>query len=141
MESENSARAEQDLWQRTLQQIPTILGRLVYLARLRDAESDRYVHHGLEAVFGAEAAEGALRKSHQEVLETLLSLPLGELRADVERYVDDLPQARRRTVNTWLKTKPHLLFLPPLCSDAQRELYEANLLLLLQRMKEEARGR
>jgi hypothetical protein len=134
------ARAEQDLWQRTLQQIPTLFGRLIYLARLRNAETDCYEHHGLRAVFGEEEAEAALRNSHQQVLEMLLALPMDTQRGDLDRCLEEMPQAKRRTVGAWLRTKPYLQFLPPGSSDAQKELFEANVLLLLRSFKEAKRA-
>ncbi|MDP9115300.1 MAG: hypothetical protein M3O20_16675, partial [Acidobacteriota bacterium] len=55
-----------DLWKHTLSQIPTVYGRLVYLASLRDPNSGTYRHHGLSASFGREQSIYALRKSHEQ---------------------------------------------------------------------------
>lgn len=123
--------AEEDLWRRTLQQIPTMLGKLAYLSKLRNTETDRYEHFGLSAVFGPDAAEVAMRSSHLDLLEQWLALPLDRQRVDLEEYLDSLPQPFLKSVNSWLRTAPYLQFLPPQRSNAQQELYLANLLLLL----------
>ena len=44
--------AASDLWRNTLSQIPSVFGRLVYLASLRNANNGRYEHHGLALVLG-----------------------------------------------------------------------------------------
>lgn len=129
-DAQNSS-AEEDLWRRTLQQIPTAMGKLAYLARLRNSETDRYEHFGLSAVFGVEAAEAAMRSSHLDLLEQWLSLPLDEQRADLQEYLESLPQSFSRSVSSWLRTKPYVQFLPPQRSPAQQELYMANVLLFL----------
>lgn len=123
--------AEEDLWRRTLQQIPTLLGKLAYLSKLRNTETDRYEHFGLSAAFGVDAAEAAMRSSHLELLEQWLALPLDHQRKDLEEYLDSLPQPFQKSVNSWLRTAPYVQFLPPQRSQAQQELYLANLLLLL----------
>ncbi len=123
--------AEEDLWRRTLQQIPTMLGKLAYLSKLRNTETDRYEHFGLSAVFGTDAAEVAMRSSHLDLLEQWLALPLDRQRVDLEEYLDSLPQPFLKSVNSWLRTAPYIQFLPPQRSNAQQELYMANLLLLL----------
>ena len=56
--------ASDDLWRRTISQIPSIYGRLVYLGRLRNSDTGRYEHHGLAAMFDANLADSALRESH-----------------------------------------------------------------------------
>jgi hypothetical protein len=123
--------AEEDLWRRTLQQIPTQLGKLAYLARLRNTETDRYEHYGLSAVFGAEAAEAAMRASHLELLEQWLAYPLHRQRSDLQDYLETLPQPFHKTVSSWLQTAPYAHFLPPQRSQAQQELFLTNVLLLL----------
>lgn len=47
-------RPAEDLWRRTLSGIPSIYGRLAFLASLRDVNTGRYEHHGLAMIFGAE---------------------------------------------------------------------------------------
>lgn len=129
--------ATEDLWERTLNQIETRVGRLAYLSRLRNAESDRYEHHGLIAVFGADAAEEALRRSHQEVLVGLLNLSILDQKDDVLKYIQSLPQSPRRLLANWKRNKGYERLLPNSASVAQKELFEGNIRLIIQHLKVE----
>ena len=129
--------ATEDLWERTLNQIETRVGRLAYLSRLRNAESDRYEHHGLIAVFGVEAAEDALRRSHQEVLVGMLNLSLLDQKDEFLKYIQGLPQSPRRLLANWEKNKGYEMLLPMTASSAQRELFEGNIRLIIKHLKVE----
>ena len=56
--------ASADLWRNTISQIPSVFGRLVYLASLRNPNNGSYEHHGLALVFGEDEANKALKNSH-----------------------------------------------------------------------------
>jgi hypothetical protein len=132
--------ASEDLWERTLNQLPTRMGKLAYLSRLRNLETDRYEHHGLIAVFGETAAEDALRKSHEEVLMSLLGLGILDQISDVRAYIEGLPQSAQRLLTNWEKSKGYEVLLPPASSPAQRELFEANMTLIIRHLKSEFSG-
>ena len=72
MERKFDRGAAADLWRHTLAQIPTVFGRLVYLATLRDANTGVYEHHGLSQIFGEEEADRTLRQSHIEMFNEWL---------------------------------------------------------------------
>jgi hypothetical protein len=129
--------ATEDLWERTLAQIETRMGRMAYLSRLRNPETDRYEHHGLMTVFGEEAAEDALRHSHEDVLMSLLGMSILDQKDDVKKYVEGLPQSKRRLLSAWEKNREYQTLLPSRASDAQRILFEANLRLIIQHLKGE----
>ena len=130
--------ASEDLWERTLSQIPTRFGRMAYLARLRNPETERYEHHGLISIFGESEAEAALRNSHWEVLESFLSLGVLDQRDDVAQYTVTLPQSARRVLESWERNQGYLTFLPQSVSLAQRELFDANLSLIVRHLRDEA---
>lgn len=129
--------ATEDLWERTLNQIATKVGQLAYLSRLRSVESDRYEHHGLAAVFGKDAAEDALRRSHQEVLVSLLNLSLLDQTDEVSKYIQGLPQSPRRLLSNWEKNRGYEALLPTSASSAQRQLFEGNIRVIIQHLKVE----
>ncbi len=129
--------ATEDLWERTLNQIETRMGRMAYLSRLRNPETDRYEHHGLMAVFGEEAAEEALRASHEQVLMGMLGMSLLDQKDDVKKYIEGLPQSARRLLGSWERTKGFEALLPPRATPAQRELFETNLLLIIRHLRGE----
>lgn len=129
--------ATEDLWERTLNQIGTRMGRLSYLSRLRNPETDRYEHHGLSAVFGEAAAEDALRRSHRDALMSFLNLGILDQVSDVKRYLEGLPQSARRLLANWEKTKGYESMLPPVASVAQKALFEGNMVVIIRHLKGE----
>jgi hypothetical protein len=127
-----------DLWRRTLEQIPTLYGRLVYLTSLRNADSGRYEHHGLTLLFGAEAADIALRDSHRRTYVEWLSLPLAAQRADLLCYMDSLEVPPARLVETWIELAPYRNLAPALAREEERILFESDLEAILSQLKGEA---
>lgn len=111
---------------------------MAYLARLRNPETERYEHHGLISIFGESEAEAALRNSHWEVLESFLSLGVLDQRDDVAQYTVTLPQSARRVLESWERNQGYLTFLPQSVSLAQRELFDANLSLIVRHLRDEA---
>ena len=59
--------AAEDLWRHTLSRIPTLFGRIAYLASLRDPNSGIYRHHGLSAVFGRDESSNACARATSEL--------------------------------------------------------------------------
>ncbi len=128
---EPHSRPAEDLWRRTLAHIPSIYGKLAFLASLVDVNTGRYEHHGLAVIFGAEEADRALRKSHEEVLLDWLSLQLEQQKADLELYFSTLPASKKTLVENWRRLMPYRAVLPAWASQSQRDLFESNFSLLL----------
>lgn len=74
--------ALEDFEANTLVAVPGLLGRLSYVAGLRDGNGT-YEHWGLAKVYGDEAATCAIRASHRELLSKALKKPLAVLLNDV----------------------------------------------------------
>lgn len=134
---EPQPRPAEELWRRTLANIPSIYGRLAYLASLVNVNSGRYEHHGLATIFGPEEADQALRKSHQQALLEWLSLQLEQQKADLELYFSTLPASRKTLVESWSRLKPYLMVVPAGASEAQRELFESNFAVLFRLLRSE----
>src|ERR1700757_1752949 len=81
--------ALRDLKESTLVAVSGLLGKLAYLASLR-REHGRYEHWGMEAVYGAESSQRALKTAHTEMLTGVLRTPLPSL-------LEDLEQSRNRS--------------------------------------------
>lgn len=124
-------RPAEDLWRRTLAHIPSIYGRLAFLASLMDVNTGRYAHHGLAVIFGQEEADRALRKCHEETFLDWLSLQLEQQKADLELYFSSLPASKKNLVENWRRLMPYRTVPPASASPAQRELFESNFSLLL----------
>jgi hypothetical protein len=124
-------RPSQDLWRRTLSQIPSIFGRLDYLSRLRDPHSGIYRHHGLGQVFGEEEAGRALRESHEASFRDWLALSLEHQRADLALFFSDLLVERQTLIETWLRLGHYRSVLPTSVAGPERTLFLADIETLL----------
>jgi len=72
-----------DLFERTLANIPGVLGKLGYIAELRGEE--KYVHWGLARVYGEEALQRAMAEVHRGLFLQVLRTPLRQLLDDAAR--------------------------------------------------------
>jgi hypothetical protein len=79
--------ALQDVKETTLSAVSGLLGKLAYLASLRRKEG-RYEHWGMESIYGAEAAERALKTAHSDILKTVLRTPIAQLEQDLKVSCD-----------------------------------------------------
>lgn len=139
-EARNHARtASEDLWRRTLVQIPSVYGRLVYLSKLRNNDTGRYEHHGLAAMFDENMADAALRDSHVKSFREWLEFDLEQQRADLELYMTDHPGSRRTLLESWLRLAPFRASLPVSASPADRELFLGEFEALLRILLNESR--
>jgi len=129
-----------DLWKHTLSQIPSIYGRMVYLASLRDANSGIYRHHGLSAAFGREESLNALRKSHEDTFGEWLNLPLPSKSADLVTYFQNIDENPRQVVTYLVRAAPYLSQLPDSASPAQRHQFKMEMEILLELIKNDSGG-
>jgi hypothetical protein len=137
MSSQPWRSASDDVWRRTLCQIPTIYGRLVYLAQRRNPDSGVYEHHGLAKMFGEEEADGALHSSHNLTFRHWLESGLEEQKADLALYFAGLPTSRKVLVENWLRLSPYRNLVPFDASPADRELFLSDLELILKLIRNE----
>lgn len=129
--------AAADIWKKTLSQIPSIFGRMVYLASLRNSNSGDYEHHGVAQFFGAENASTALGESHQEVFAEWLCMDLPQQKRDLDVYLSGLEGVRRTVLSTWLRLEPYRGCVPASAREVERELYLADLETLLALLRNE----
>jgi hypothetical protein len=123
--------AASDLWRNTLSQIPSLFGRLVYLASLRNADSGRYEHHGLALRFGEDEANKALKKSHMRTFREWLTLNLEQQKADLEAYLPAKFEDKRAVLAHWLELTPYLNLVPASIRGLEKRLYVSDLKALL----------
>jgi hypothetical protein len=129
-----------DLWKHTLSQIPSVYGRLVYLASLRDANSGIYRHHGLSAAFGREESLNALRKSHEDTFREWLRWPLSDKSADLVSYFQNVDENPRQVVSYLARATPYLSQVPDSASPAQRRQFKMEMEILLELTKNDSGG-
>lgn len=123
--------ASDDLSRHTLSRIPTLYGKLAYLASLRDSSVGGYRHHGLAAVFGREDATNALREGHEKIFAEWLNTPLPDKYEDLTMYLASLDEPISYTVREWLRTKAYRACIPASASRAEKELFLLDLEALL----------
>ncbi len=129
--------AAANIWRNTLSQIPSIFGRMVYLASLRNPNSGDYEHHGVAQFFGAEKANQALSDSHMEVFGEWLCMDLQQQKSDLDVYLSGLEGVRRIVLSTWLRLEPYRGCVPGAAREVERELYLADLEILLAMLRNE----
>jgi len=133
---ERSALA--DLCKNTLSRIPTVSGRLVYLATLRDINSGTYRHHGLITTFGRDEAVRALRESHQAIFQSWLNLTLAEKNEDLRDYLRALDDPQDEVVDHWLQADIYRSYVPASAMQPEMELFCKDLKILLELLRNEA---
>lgn len=126
-----------DLWRNTLSQIPSVFGRMAYLASLRNQNNGEYKHHGLAMVFGDDEANRALQEAHENAFAEWLGYSLEQQKADLDLYLSSLDESKRTVVETWLKLTHYQNLIPTIVMEMQRELYVADLHALLALLRNE----
>lgn len=121
-----------DLWDRTLAQIPTLFGRLAYLASLRNPNANSYQHHGLAARFGARASQSALKDSHVGLLRDWLLLPLAERKADLDHFFTEMETPRAVVIHNWKRLRVYTQYVPLQALKPERELFLGDLEILIE---------
>ncbi len=128
-------KAIRDLWSRTLSQVPTAFGRVVYLASLRDPNTGRYQHFGLAQIYSDENADRALRLSHTQAFGEWLNYPLERQKADLEEYLNSIDGDRVKVLQTWASLAPYRNLLPTDATEAERQLFVSDLELILELLR------
>ena len=75
--------ALEDLLGTTLAGVTGIVGKMEYVASLRDPGTGSYAHWGLSRAYGETAAQQALAEAHRQLFLKMLRTPLCALREDV----------------------------------------------------------
>lgn len=121
----------------TLDQIPTLFGRLVYLASLLDRNIGRYNHPSLSQGLGEAEADRILRECHARSFADWLCLKLERQEADLSLYLAGLAIDVRTVLRTWTCLEPYRDLVPPGALKAERRLYMADLEAVLELLRNE----
>jgi hypothetical protein len=132
------ANALADLEQRTLSQIPTLYGRLVYLASLRNPNSGLYRHHGLELLYGRQETEAALRSAHENGFRDWLDMPMPEQFEDLSGYLGSLEERRQQVLENWKRTMIYRGLIPDALQGPEKTQFLADLEAVMEILKAEA---
>ncbi len=118
-----------ELWRRkTLEEIPSLFGRLVYLASLRDGGTNHYVHASLTPLLGPEGADRMLCHSHHQVFSEWIGFSLAQQKADLDEYVR-IAGDRKHVLRQYRN------LVPPRAREVERQLYLTDLETLFELMR------
>jgi len=124
-------------WNRTLSEIPSTLGRLSYMASLRNANTGIYEHFGLADRVGGDETDRLLRNSHLEVFQRWLCFDLERQKAELDEYLSAQEGDRRQIVANWLSLEPYGIWVPAESRDVERKLFYSDLAVVLELIRAE----
>lgn len=101
--------AAEDLQARTLRAVSGLLGKLEYLAGLRQDDGS-YRHWGLSRVHGDDATQRALGEAHRGVVSAILRTPLRKLLQDLD---DSGRESKRDPADLLTKLRDSSQAVPP----------------------------
>jgi hypothetical protein len=133
---DEARRVTEDFQQHSLARIEGSFARLIYLASLRDHNTGRYHHYGLETRFASEAVDEGLRRCHAEVFTDLLTLSLQHQTQDLLRFFASLKTERARLVEVWQQLRAYQILPPQDCRPLARELFSKNVEVILEVLRQ-----
>src|SRR2546425_688429 len=114
-------------WKRTLQGIPSLIGRLAYLASLRNANTGIYEHAGLSQKIGDVETDRLLRRSHLAVFADWLGYGLERQKQELEDYLAALGGNSRGIIHNWMSVEPYAVWVPSDSIAVERKLFNTDL--------------
>lgn len=108
---------------RSLAGLPGELGRVVYLASLRDSYSGRYVHEGLASVGDESSVHAALLERHVAAFTNASALSIDSLCEQLLEHFASLSQAPMETAKMWMELEPFREVFPRGASELEREFF------------------
>lgn len=123
-----SGHSDATVWRAVLLNAPTLFGRLVLLASLRDPRTGKYSHPDLQSL-GPQEAERILRSCHQQVFHQWISSGLAEQKADLSEYLRSMGGPR--------DALPYRNLAPVSAREVERQLYLTDLETLLELLRYE----
>jgi len=119
-----------DLTAKYLDPLDGVFSRLAYVSGLREPVSGNYVHDRLAALYGTERVNEVVARSHEEVFERLLEMPLNSQEGELSRYLRSLPGSFLENVERCRELA--MRWVPPKAPSYLTELYSSNLHALLE---------
>lgn len=123
--------AAQSDWDRTVEAVSGLFGKLVYLAGLRDDSTGQYKHYGFSHRYSDELTSTVLRSTHEEIFSEWLTLPIEEQRREIESHWSDQGSDPNLVVDSWLLLEPYRRLIPASALPAERDLYLSDIEVVL----------
>ncbi len=115
----------------SLAAIPTQLGRLSYVASLRDPATGLYRHPDLEACYPLGSVQDAIAYCHRELFDRVLELPLEEQEKDLRRFLEETGELSSPTAKRWQEQESYRRLAPPGAPTYLTDLFESNMRVVL----------
>lgn len=129
-------RVSADFQGHTLEGMRGRFSQLIYLASLRDYNTGRYHHYGLETRHRSEAVDEGLRRCHIRIFEELMSVSLEEQTQDLLSFFESLKEEPARLVEAWQRLRSYQVLPPENCHPLARHLFDKNIEIILRILRE-----
>ncbi len=133
---EEADRVVEDFQMKTLGAMEGQFNRLIYIASLRDYNTARYHHYGLENKYGSESVDEGLRQCHIKIFEELMTLPLQDQTRDLVHFFESLKEDRAQLIEAWQRLRSYQVLPPENCHPLARQLFDKNIEVMLRVLQE-----
>jgi hypothetical protein len=107
------------------------LGRLVYVALLRDVSTGHYAHPALGQLYSEQSVHQALLFCHEELFEKFLEAPLETQERSLREWFSTVDAAPADIATRWLEVEFFRLLVPQETPTYLRDLLFSNLRAIL----------
>ncbi len=111
--------------------VPSMLGRLVHVATLRDVYTGRYHHPMLEDAYSEPAVHQALLYCHEELFQRVLETSFEQQEWDLRMCLAGMDAPSGEIAQRWLEGEFFRTFVPFGTSANVRDLFCSNLRMIL----------
>jgi len=125
------------LLQPVVSAIPTVFGKLAYLAALRDPQSGVYGHQTAGETFAPQIINEVLRQEHVYRFESWLLLDLEDQMCDLAAYLLAHVANCASALQRFRQQCQHIALVPATALEPQRQLFWSDLEILLSTMCDE----
>jgi hypothetical protein len=124
-------RVIEEFTARTLSDISTNFGRLVYVSMLRNVSEGRYHNLLLEEIYTEPAVHQALLYCHEELFAKVLETPLEQQEWDLRLYLAGSDAPPEEIIGRWFEIDYFRTFVPFGTPSYLRDLFFSNLRVVL----------
>jgi hypothetical protein len=121
----------EDFSSQTLAAISSDFGRLYYVSSLKDSDSGRYEHDGLNSLYSENAVQAALSHCHEELFSRILETPLKEQELDLRACLGSAGDQYWDVIESWRENRSFKDMCPEGLPDYLQDLFCSNMVALL----------